>query len=97
MRVVSTEKQRIIMFIPVINWINWIIWLNNSYYLRFPPATNIKGFIIGVFCLLPAWFVAQELTVIFPNCETFIFLICEYIASIAMGFGLIRLQREYNI
>ena len=95
MKYITTEVQRRIMFIPVLNLCNFFIAVLNCRKASNPTA---MGFKVGIrtFCiLLPITFLGGILSSLFPQLENFFFLCSIYIGPVCMSHGLIKLQEKY--
>ena len=95
MKYISTEVQRKIMFIPVLNLGNFFIAVLNCRKASRPNAMGLKVG-IRIFCiLLPISFLGGMLSALFPQLESVFFLSTIYIGPVCMSHGLIKLQEKY--
>lgn len=95
MKYISTEVQRHIMFIPVLNLCNFFVAVLNCRKASRPSAMGVK---VGIrtFCiLLPISLLGGMLSAVFPQFESIFFLITIYIGPVCMSHGLIKLQEKY--
>ena len=95
MKYISTELQRNIMFIPLVNLGNFFIAVLNC---RKTSRPNVMGLKIGVrtFCILfPITFFWGMLSALFPQLESLFFLCSIYTGPVCMSYGLIKLQEKH--
>lgn len=95
MKYISTEVQRRIMLIPVLNLGNFFIAVLNCRKASRPNAMGLK---VGIctFCIfLPIAFLGGMLSALFPQLENVFYLSTIYIGPVCMSYGLIKLQEKY--
>lgn len=95
MKYITTEVQRRIMFIPVLNLCNFFLAVLNC---RKTSKPTVMGVSVGIcaFCIvLPISLLSGILSTLFPQFENIFFLITIYIGPVCMSHGLIKLQEKH--
>lgn len=95
MKYISTELQRRIMFIPMINLGNFLIAVLNCRKTSKPTAMGFRVGIRALCIVLPISLLGGMLSALFPQFENIFFLIAIYIGPVCMSHGLIKLQEKY--
>lgn len=95
MKHISTELQRRIMFIPVVNLGNFFIAVLNCRKTSRPTAMGFKVGVRAVCATLPVALFWGILAALFPQLEDLFYLCCIYTGPICMSYGLIKLQEKY--
>lgn len=95
MRYISTELQRRIMFIPVVNLGNFFIAVINCRKTSKPTAMGFKVGVRSICTLFPITFFWGILSALFPPLESLFFLCSIYTGPVCMSYGLIKLQEKY--
>ena len=97
MKRISTELQRRIMFIPVVNLGNFFIAVLNCRKASNPTAMGFKVGLRVVCTLLPITLLGSVSSALFPQLEDLFYLSSIYVGPICMSYGLIKLQeKEFN-
>lgn len=97
MKHISTEAQRRIMFIPLVNFCNFFIAVLNCRKAANPTNLGFKVGVCTVCILLPITFLSSVLTAKFPQLEDLFFLGTIYVGPLCLSYGLIKLQERYFI
>lgn len=92
---ISTELQRRIMFIPVVNLGNFFIALLNCRKTSNPTAMGFKVGIRVVCIFLPVSLFWGVLSALLPQLEDLFYLCCIYTGPVCMSYGLIKLQEKF--
>ena len=95
MNYISTEMQRRIMFIPLVNLGNFFIAVLNCRKTSKPTAMGFKVGVRALCILFPITFFWGMLSVLLPQLEDVFSLCCIYTAPVCMSYGLIKLQEKY--
>ena len=94
MNYISTDLQRRIMFIPIVNFGNCFIAAINCFKSPRPAA---MGFQLGIrfFCYaFPITFFWGILSAVLPQLEDLFYLCCLYSAPLFISYGLIKWQEK---
>lgn len=94
MNYISTELQRRIMFIPLLNLGNFFIAAYNCRQTSHPVAMNFK-LCVRAFCMaVPVSLFWSILSSLLPQLEDLFWLCCIYTAPLSMSYGLIKLKEK---
>ena len=94
MNYISTDLQKRIMFIPLINLGNFFIAGINCLKSSSPTAMGFKV-LVCVFCtVFPITFIGGLLSSLLPQLEALFFLATIYAGPVCMSYGLIKLQEK---
>lgn len=94
MNYISTELQRRIMFIPVVNFGNIFIAFLNCTRSPRPVLMGSKVGIRFTCSVLPVCIFWSILSVLFPQLEELFWLCFIYTGPLCMSYGLIKLQEK---
>ncbi len=95
MKYISTELQRRIMFIPLVNLGNFFIAALNCRKTSRPAAMRFKVMVCAACMAVPVALLWGGLSALFPQLEDLFYLCCIYTAPVCMSYGLIKLQEKY--
>lgn len=95
MKLISTETQRRIMYIPFVNITNFFIAAYNCGKAANPISMKFKAMICVVCHLLPLSFLWSLLSAWFPQQEHLFFLCAIYTEPLVMSWVLIKFQHKY--
>ena len=95
MRYISTETQRKIMLIPLVNMANIFICLNNNIYMHANTKLVLKS-LVYLFCYtLPVGFLWMLICSIVPAMADILYPLMMYVMPLCMSYGLIKYQEKY--
>jgi len=95
MRYISTETQRKIMLIPLVNMANIFICLNNNIYMHANTKLVLKS-LVYLFCYtLQVGFLWMLICSIVPTMADILYPLMMYVMPLCMSYGLIKYQEKY--
>ena len=94
MNYISTELQRRIMFIPIVNLGNFFIAVLNCRKTSNPTLMGFKVGFRAVCVCLPVTLLWSALSAVFPQLKDLFYLCSIYIGPVCLSYGLIKLQEK---
>lgn len=94
MKPVSIAAQRKLLFIPVVNSTIVFIWVYNLFVLKLNWVTVLKSNFLILACAVPYVMLMKFASYCMPGAENLIELVCSYLFSLCLGYGLIRFQES---
>ena len=91
----NLEKQKFLMFIPVLNLLHPLFWMNNCYYFSYSEKTFWSGFLYGYLHCLPLSILQFLLSQFVPSIAEFTGYAFMYLSPLSLGYGLVRFQDKH--